>query len=102
MGNTTLKFSYRDLMLNRSFSPLTGKWVIRPKAIEKYGWLFKRFQSPYGEMGNTTTKLSKLPIKQLSTSFSPLTGKWVIRHALLCDGRNGITAGFQSPYGEMG
>ena len=34
--------------------------------------------------------------------FSPLTGKWVIRHALLCDGRNGITAGFQSPYGEMG
>ena len=45
------------------------------------------FQSPYGEIGNTTESHREIR---------------VIRHALLCDGRNGITAGFQSPYGEMG
>ena len=52
-------------------------------------------------MGNTTTKLSKLPIKQLSTSFSPLTGKWVIRLENPST-ITGIKWWFQSPYGEMG
>ena len=63
--------------------------------------LITLFQSPYGEMGNTTTKLSKLPIKQLSTSFSPLTGKWVIRLENPST-ITGIKWWFQSPYGEMG
>ena len=45
---------------NVSFSPLTGKWVIRPLF---FGLLFVlrvrgEFQSPYGEMGNTTLSLS--------------------------------------------
>ena len=37
------------------------------------------FQSPYGEMGNTTRDNSFSRI-MLDAGFSPLTGKWVIRH----------------------
>ena len=39
------------------------------------------FQSPYGDLGNTTDDLS-FSTEELFKGFSPLTGIWVIRHCL--------------------
>ena len=62
------------------FSPLTGIWVIR--LMEKINQELHNvsFQSPYGDLGNTTRKQVD-EIRGISR-FSPLTGIRVIRHCL--------------------
>ena len=85
---------------NVSFSPLTGKWVIRPLF---FGLLFVlrvrgEFQSPYGEMGNTTQSAAWWKSVR-AISFSPLTGKWVIR---LCPSVPALGAGPQAIFSNLG
>ena len=82
------------------FSPLTGKWVIRPLF---FGLLFVlrvrgEFQSPYGEMGNTTQSAAWWKSVR-AISFSPLTGKWVIR---LCPSVPALGAGPQAIFSNLG
>ena len=100
MGNTTRDNSFSRIMLDAGFSPLTGKWVIRPLF---FGLLFVlrvrgEFQSPYGEMGNTTQSAAWWKSVR-AISFSPLTGKWVIR---LCPSVPALGAGPQAIFSNLG
>ena len=126
MGNTTTKLSKLPIkQLSTSFSPLTGKWVIRQKNNPFYGyranvsfspltgkWVIRplffgllfvlrvrgEFQSPYGEMGNTTQSAAWWKSVR-AISFSPLTGKWVIR---LCPSVPALGAGPQAIFSNLG
>ena len=125
MGNTTRDNSFSRIMLDAGFSPLTGKWVIRQKNNPFYGyranvsfspltgkWVIRplffgllfvlrvrgEFQSPYGEMGNTTQSAAWWKSVR-AISFSPLTGKWVIR---LCPSVPALGAGPQAIFSNLG
>ena len=124
MGNTTRITSLPLSERQTSFSPLTGKWVIRPVTTVTPGWkstsfspltgkwvirplffglLFVlrvrgEFQSPYGEMGNTTQSAAWWKSVR-AISFSPLTGKWVIR---LCPSVPALGAGPQAIFSNLG
>ena len=58
MGNTTQSAAWWKSVRAISFSPLTGKWVIRHVVWNGSASYSPEFQSPYGEMGNTTLSLS--------------------------------------------
>ena len=106
------------------FSPLTGNWVIRRSTIllnneagygafqSPYGELgnttsypelcivvkFGEFQSPYGELGNTTYFCFGFS-SFICRRFSPLTGNWVIR---LCLPVPALGAGPQTIFSNLG
>ena len=125
MGNTTRDNSFSRIMLDAGFSPLTGKWVIRHEQPNYHNpnypcgfspltgkWVIRplffgllfvlrvrgEFQSPYGEMGNTTQSAAWWKSVR-AISFSPLTGKWVIR---LCPSVPALGAGPQAIFSNLG
>ena len=55
------------------FSPLTGNWVIRPNISISMIIAFCLFQSPYGELGNTTKKRTVYEVRFEGVSV-PLRG----------------------------
>ncbi|KXA69587.1 hypothetical protein HMPREF3201_00888 [Megasphaera sp. MJR8396C] len=56
MGNRVIRRTYNagHVAVHHCFSPLTGNWVIRPNISISMIIAFCLFQSPYGELGNTT------------------------------------------------